>query len=419
MSTPAIRHLDLTAPPVVKTIGQRSLVVGVVFALVAAILALKSLDEFYRAYLLGFMFWLGVALGSMAIVMIRHLTGGGWGTVIRRILGAAMRTLPLLAILFIPIVVAVLQHRVYPWAIWTASPGAVQEPHIREHLEKNKFILDSYLNASGFMIRAVIYFVIWNVLSFLLSMWSKQTDRAGAPDNSQKFKAVAGPGLILYAFTISFAAIDWVMSLDPSWISTIFGLIILIGEVLSAMCFAVIVERILFEYKPMSVMLRPEFVHDHGKWLLTFTMVWAYFSFSQWLIIWAGNLPSEITFYLNRLNGGWGWVGLALALLHFCVPFAVLLSRPFKRNIRKLVWVAVWLMFMRFVDLFWIIEPNYSHTFHVTIADIVVPVAIGGIWLAFFFRNLAALPLLPAYDPQVGEVLEADPAHPPGIPENT
>jgi len=398
MSAPTANQLDLTAPPVVKTIAQRALMVGVVFGIAAVFLAFTRPNEFYRAYLLGFMCWLGVSLGSMAILIIRHLTGGGWGMVIRRILGAAMRTLPLLAVLFIPVILGI--HKLY---IWAQPLDSVADKHLREHLEN---ITRTYLTTNGFIIRAVIYFAIWNLLSFLLSHWSKQADHAGAPDNTQRFKAVAGPGLILYGFTISFAAIDWVMSLDPNWISTIFGLIILIGEVLSAMCFAVVVERILFNYKPMSEMLKPDFVHDHGKWMLTFVMVWAYFSFSQWLIIWAGNLPTEITFYLKRLNGGWGWMGLALALFHFAVPFAILLSRPFKRDIRKLVWLAIWLMLMRFVDLFWIIEPNFSQTFKLTVADVVVPIAIGGLWLAYFFRNLAALPLLPAYDPSAGEVLE-------------
>jgi len=406
MSAAQTHHLDLTAPPVVKTIALRSLIVGVVFGIAALVLAFTRPDEFYRGYLLGYMCWLGVALGSMAIVMIRHLTGGGWGMVIRRILGAAMRTLPLLAILFIPIILAVSQHRIYPWAIWAVSPDAVQDPHIHEHLAKHSFILGAYLNSTGFIIRAIIYIAIWNLCSFLLSHWSKQTNHPDAPNNTQKFKAVAGPGLILYAFTITFAAIDWVMSLDPSWISTIFGLIILIGEVLSAMCFGVVVERILFNYKPMSEMLKPDFVHDHGKWMLTFIMLWAYFSFSQWLIIWAGNLPNEITFYLKRLSFGWGWIGLWLALFHFAVPFAILLSRPFKRNIRKLVWLAVWLMLMRYLDLFWIIEPNFSKSITLTLADVVVPIAIGGFWLAYFFRNLATWPLLPAYDPSAGEVLE-------------
>jgi hypothetical protein len=399
----AATHLDLKAPEVVRKISQRSLVIGVVFAVISAVLAFIRPDEFYRAYLLGFMCWLGVALGSMAILMIRHLTGGGWGTVIRRILGAAMRTLPLLALLFIPVIFGI--RHLYIWAQPLAN---IQDKHLHDHLVQ---ITQTYLTVNGFWIRAAFYFAIWNLLSFLLSKWSKETDRPNAPDHSGRFKAVSGPGLILYAFTISFAAIDWVMSLDPSWISTIFGLIILIGEVLSAMCFAVVVERILFNYKPMSEMLTPDFVHDHGKWMLTFIMVWAYFSFSQWLIIWAGNLPAEITFYLRRLGGGWGAIGLILVLFHFAVPFALLLSRAFKRNIRKLVWVAVLLMLMRYLDLFWIIEPNFSKTFSITIADVVVPVAIGGIWLWYFFRNLAALPLLPAYDPDAHEVLEPQHQH--------
>ena len=400
MSAATPTRLDLTPPTIVKTVMQRSAIVGVVFAIVAVILAVTRPDQFYRGYLIGFMLWLGVALGSMAILMIRHLTGGGWGMVIRRILGAAMRTLPLLAVLFIPLAIGV--HHLYPWAM---PLEAVQDAHIREHLEKHSFVR-SYLNLSGFVIRAIIYFAIWNLLSFLLSMWSKQTDRPGAPDNTEKFKAVAGPGLILYGFTISFAAIDWVMSIDPTWISTMFGLIILIGELLSAMCFAVIVERILFDYKPMSDMLKPDFVHDHGKWMLTFIMVWMYFNFSQWLIIWAGNLPSEITFYMKHLNGGWGTIALFLVLFHFAIPFAMLLSRHFKRNIRTLVYLAAWLLFMRCVDLFWVIEPNFSGSFTVTLADIVAPIAIGGLWVAYFFYNLGSLPLLPAYDPSAHEVLE-------------
>ncbi|MGA8762914.1 MAG: hypothetical protein WB562_08630 [Candidatus Sulfotelmatobacter sp.] len=401
MSAAITTRLDLAPPPVVSKISQRSLIVGLVFGAIAVWLAVARPDEFYRAYLLGFLCWLGLALGSMAIIMIRHLTGGGWGVVIRRVMGAAMRTLPLLALLFIPVILGI--HKLY---IWAQPLSNVEDKHLRQHLEQ---ITQTYLTVNGFAIRAIIYFAIWNLLSFLLTKWSKEGDSPTGRDNSDRFKAVSGPGLILYAFTISFAAIDWVMSLDPSWISTIFGLIILIGQVLSAMCFAVVVERILVNYKPMSEMLTPDFVHDHGKWMLTFIMVWAYFSFSQWLIIWAGNLPAEITFYLKRLSGGWESIGLFLVVFHFAVPFAMLLSRPFKRNIRKLVWLATWLMLMRYLDLYWIIEPNFSKTLTLTLADMVVPIAIGGIWLWYFFRNLASLPLLPAYDVSAKEVLE--PAH--------
>jgi hypothetical protein len=402
----ATPQLDMTPPPMLKRLSQRLFIVGVVFALLSAWLWISQPDKFYPAYLLAFMDWLGVALGSMAIIMIRHLTGGGWGVVIRRLQGAAMRTLPGLTVLFIPVLIAVAWGRMYPWAM---PLNHVSDPHIREHLAKQTFITESYLNFHGFLTRAIIYFAIWNLLSFFLSKWSVEGDSPSARDNSERFKALSGPGLILYAFTISFAVIDWVMSLDPTWISTIFGLIILIGEVLSAMCFAVFVERILVDYKPMSELLKPEFVHDHGKWMLTFTMVWAYFGFSQWLIIWAGNLPHEITFYLKRIDNGWGWIALCLALLGFCGPFAMLLSRPFKRNIRKLVWLAIWILFIRWLDLFWIIEPNFSATFRITLADVVVSVAVGSLWMGYFFRNLSSLPLLPVYDAQAKEVLE--PAH--------
>jgi hypothetical protein len=404
MSAAPVKQLDLTPPPVVKKISQRSLIVGIVFSVIAAVcfFALPNgRDEFYRAYLVGFMCWLGLALGSMAIIMIRHLTGGGWGVVIRRLQGAAMRTLPLLALLFLPIIFGI--HNLY---IWARPLSEVADAHLRAHLED---ITKTYLTTGGFIWRAVFYFAVWNLLSFLLSKWSKEGDKPGSPDNTDRFKAVAGPGLILYGFTISFAAIDWIMSLDPSWVSTIFGLVILIGQVLSAMCFAVVVERILFNYKPMSEMLKPDFVHDHGKWMLAFTMVWAYFNYSQWLIIWAGNLPAEITYYMRRLNGGWGYLGLVIVIFHFAVPFSILLSRSFKRDIRRLVWLAAWLLLMRYLDNLWIIEPNFSQTLKFTVADFVVPIAIGGLWLAYFFHNLSTLPLLPAYDPSAEEVLE--PAH--------
>ncbi len=298
MSTARMDNLDLMAPPVVKTIQRRSLVVGLIFAAISVAGAFTRPDEFFRGYLLGFMAWLGVTLGSMAILMIRHLTGGGWGMVIRRILGAAMRCVPLMALLFVPILFGL--PKLY---VWARPLDSVADKHLREHLQQ---ITKTYLTAQWFISRAVIYFGIWNLLSFFLTKWSAQQDHPPVRDNSVRFQILSGPGLILYGFTISFAAIDWVMSIDPSWISTIYGLLVLIGEILSAMCFAVVVERILVKYKPMSELLKPDYVHDHGKWMLTFVMVWAYFAFSQWLIIWAGNLPEEITWYMKRLNGGWG-----------------------------------------------------------------------------------------------------------------
>ena len=404
MSSAHLTSLDLSAPPVVKVIGRRSLLIGVVASVIAVGLAYSNPAVFFQGYLLSFMDWLGICLGSMVILMIRHLTGGGWGMVIRRVLGAAMRTLPLMALFFVPIAWLAVP-RLYPWAM---VPEAIEDPKIREHLVHNQFVTSDYLNWKGFIVRAVIYFAIWGVLVFLLSIWSRQQNKPPVRDNSARFKAVSGPGLILFALTVSFAAIDWVMSLDPSWMSTIYGLLFVAGELLAGLCFAVVIERILFRYKPMSVLLRPDFVHDHGKFMLTFIMVWAYFSFSQWLIIWAGNLPEEITWYMRRLHGGWGYVGVFLVLFHFAVPFVLLLSRPFKRDITKLVWLAAWMLFMRYVDLFWIIEPNFSATFRVTLAEILIPFAMGGLWIAYFCWNLNSMPLLPAYDVYAKQVLEPE-----------
>jgi len=398
MITAPLSKFDLMAPPVVKTIQQRSLIIGLVFTVIAAAGAWIQPDQFFRAYLMAFMAWLGVTLGSMAILMLRHLTKGAWGMVIRRILGAAMRCVPLMAALFVPLLFGI--RRLY---IWARPLQDISDKHLREHLEE---ITKTYLSVNGYVIRAVIYFAIWWGLSYFLTKWSAEQDHPPMRDNSARFKALSGPGLILYGFTITFAVIDWVMSIDPSWISTIFGLSFLIGQVLAALAFAIVVERILFRYKPMSELLKPEQVHDHGKFMLAFIMVWAYFSFSQWLIIWAGNLPEEITWYMRRLNGGWGYVGLFLVLFHFAVPFVFLISRPFKRDITRLVWLAVWMLLMRYVDLFWIIEPNFSVTFHLTWLDVVVPIAMGGLWLAFFFRNLGSRPLVPAYDVFAVEVLE-------------
>jgi len=397
-------NLDLSAPPVIKLIGRRSLIIGAAASVIAVGIGCTNPTVFMRGYLISYMDWLGVCLGSMVILMIRHLTGGGWGMVIRRILGASMRTVPLMAALFVPLAIFGLP-RLYPWAMPLES---VQDPTIREHLEHNKFVLNGYLNTRGFILRAILYFAIWFVLVYLLSKWSKEQNSPPMRDNSARFKVVAGPGIILYAFTISFAAIDWVMSLDPSWISTIYGLLFVAGELIVALGFAIVVERILYRYKPMSVLLRPDFVQDHGKFMLTFIMVWAYFSFSQWLIIWAGNLPNEITWYMRRLHGGWGFVGLFLVLFHFAIPFGILLSRPFKRDITKLVWLAAWMLVARYVDLFWMVEPNFSATFTVTWADLLIPFGMGGLWIAYFCRNLASLPLLPAYDVYAKQVLEPE-----------
>jgi hypothetical protein len=394
MSTAPVNNMEMMAPPVAQTIQQRSLMVGIVFAVIAAILAFLSPEQFFRSYLLGYVCWLGVTLGCMAFLMLQHMTGGAWGMVIRRPMEAATRTLPLMAVLFIPLI-AGMPH-IYMWA----NPGfAGADEHLKD-------LTRFYLNPSGFTVRAVIYFIIWLLIAWRLNKISAEQDSPPARNLSPRFRTIAAPGLLLFALTVSFAVIDWVMSLAAPWISTIYALIFIVGQCLSAVCLMIVVERMLFPYKPVSTYLKPKEVQDHGKFVLTLIMLWAYFSFSQLLIIWAGNLPDEITFYTRRFNGGWQWLGLFIVIFHFAVPFALLLSRRLKRDPRRLVRVAVWMIFMRYVDLFWFIAPNFHQSFYWHFLDGVVPVAIGGLWLAMFFRNLRQRPLLPMYDLHVMELLE-------------
>jgi hypothetical protein len=390
---------DLMAPPVAQTMQQRSLVIGAIAAIASIAGAYVAPGSFYSAYLIGFMFWLGLSLGCMAILMLYHLVGGAWGTVIRRILESGMMTLPLMFFLFIPILLNL--PRLYFWA----RPDVLADPKTDAKILE---IARAYLNPTGIGVRYLVYFVIWFGMAYLLNRWSTEQDSI-AGQSTLRFRAMSGIGLVIYSFTISFAVIDWVMSLQARWISTIYGLLFVAGEALSAFCFVVVIESILGKRKPMSEYLTDTEVHDHGKFMLTFVMVWAYFNFSQWLIIWSGNLPEEIPWYVRRMNGGWEAVGLFLVVFHFAVPFALLLSQRLKRKVRTLVWLASWLMVVRIVDIFWHVEPASHPTFHVSWVHFTIIAGIGGFWMAYFFHNLRSRPLLAVNAPQTLRLLE--PSH--------
>ncbi|HZP17285.1 MAG TPA: hypothetical protein VFB00_04935 [Terriglobales bacterium] len=395
---------EFRAPEVVTTIHQRSLGVGIIFGVVSLIAAVLpgTRQQFFHSYLLGYMLWLGVTLGSMAILMIQHMTGGMWGMVIRRQLEAAMRTLPVMALFFIPILVG-MPHLYGAWM----NPDPNNKHLVQLHHEYlMRWGTAQFLFLDGFIGRAIVYFLVWLLFAYGLNRLSVRQDQPPVENLAPRFRRISAPGLILYAFTISFAVIDWVMSLSPPWISTIYGFIFIAGELLSAISLMVVVERILMNYEPGSYLIKPKEVHDHGKLMLTFVLLWAYFSFSQLLIIWSGNLPSEIRFFTRRMYSGWQGIALALVVFHFAVPFLLLLSRPFKRHAQMLVWLASALIVMRFIDLYWYIEPNFHEKVFISWQDLVVPTAIGGFWLALFFHNLRSRPLLPAYDLHAQEFLE-------------
>jgi hypothetical protein len=385
---------DFRAPESVDRIRQRALVAGVIGLVICILGLIKSPDRFFQSYLLAFIFVLGLTLGSLGLLMLQHLTGGNWGIMIRRPLESATRNLPLVAVLFIPIFFGMK----YLYAAWLNAPpsgeGALSE------------FQRSYLTPNGFRVRAILYFALWGILVFLFNRWSREQD-ANPEDTAvrRRFKTLAGPGIILYVFVMSFAAIDWAMSLSPHWASTIYGFIFIAGQLISSMSLMIAIVVLLARTGPLSGVLQPRHIHDLGKLLLAFVMLWAYFQFSQLLIIWSGNQPEEITFYYSRLHSQWGVVAVIVVIFHFFVPFFLLLSRDLKRNPRILPMVAIWLILMRLVDLFWYTRPQFTPSALPTIWDLGAALALGGLWFFFFAGQLKQLPVLPVGDPKLAEAI--------------
>ncbi|MFL6451649.1 MAG: hypothetical protein ACJ746_28820 [Bryobacteraceae bacterium] len=370
----------------------RSLAVGVVLSLVSSIGGFLDPGDFFRSYLMGYLFWLGVALGALAIVMMQYLTAGAWGIMTRRTLESAARTLPLMAALFIPIAIGI--PHLYDWA----HPDLVRKQYILQHRA-------GYMNPAMFLVRAVLYFAIWYGFSYLLNKWSAEQDERGGYE--KRLAAISAPGLILYVFTVTFSAIDWAESLETDWYSTIWGFLFVANQGLSAFAFVIIAMVLLSKREPLKSTFRTAHLHDLGKLLLTFVMLWAYFSFSQLLIVWAGNLTDEIPWYLRRLGTSWGWLGVMLIVLEFVVPFLLLLSKRVKRNATILCSVVGLIIFMRFVDLMWIVMPGYyKDGLRLSWLNFSVPLALGGLWMATFVRQLQNRPLLPVRAPNLQRAIK-------------
>jgi hypothetical protein len=371
----------------------RCLAVGAVALALCLIGGFFNWDQFFRSYVWCYMFYIGVTLGCTALLMLQYVTGGAWGMVIRRPCEAASRTLPILLLLFIPIVIGI--PHLYQWS----NPDIVAHDRILQ-------LKHVYLNLPFFLIRAALYFGGWMLIAHLLYKWSGWQDE-GNPEATGRLTSLSAPGLVFYGFSVTFMAIDWILSINPHWFSTIFGMLFIAGEGLSAVAFLICVLVFLSNRPPLAGVLTHRHLHDVGKLLLVFVMVWAYFSFSQLLVIWSGNLPNEIPWYYNRFRGGWQFIGLALIFLHFALPFALLLSRDIKRNFKLLRNVALWVIFMRFVDLYWMVAPDFHKgQFTLSWMDILAPIGLGGIWLAAFLWQLEKRPLLPIGDPHLEEGLE-------------
>jgi hypothetical protein len=384
----AAPHLNFVKP---QAIALGAAVVGLVLCAVGMV---TNPGQFYHSYLVGYLFWFGIALGCLPLLLINQMTGGAWGLVIRRPLEAATRTLPLLLVLFIPVILGM--HYLYEWT----HPDLVAADSVLRHKA-------AWLNKPFWIARVFVYFAIWIGIAYRLSSWSAEQDRTGDVNLTRKMQVLAGPGIVFYFLAITFAAVDWVMSLDPHWLSSIFGPLIAAGQVLNAFAFMILLLAILAPYQPFAGILRPGVFHDQGKLLLAFVMIWTYFSFSQLLIIWAGNLPEEIHWYLEHSKGTWMTLGIFIILFHFFVPFFLLLSRDLKRNPRTLAAVASWLIFMRFVEIFWTVTPLF-HPENVTLSylDVACTVGIGGIWMWVFLHELKSRPMIPLHDPYLEISLE-------------
>jgi hypothetical protein len=393
-----VNHGSYPAPESVAKIGRIGLVAGVVgLALLGAGFATER-EQFFRSYLTGYTWMLGLSGGALGVLLLHHVTRGAWGVMIRRILEAAASplTLGFAALAFLP--VALGTHSLYEW-----SHGEVVAADAILAYKK------PWLNTPSFLTRSAVYLALWLALAAVLSRLSARQDETGERRLSLWMQRWSAFGLVAYFLSMTFAAFDWLMSLTPHWYSTIYGLYVIIGQAVAAMALVALMALALGEGTAPAVPFQARHLHDYGKLLFAFVCVWAYFGYSQFIIIWSGNLPEETAFYTSRLNGAWKATTVVLVLLHYALPFALLLSRHRKRSARTLAPIAVLLLFARWLDLHWLVAPAFSKdAFTLHWLDLAAPLALGGIWLFLFTLRLRARPLLPANEPFLKEALAHD-----------
>lgn len=371
---------------------------GMIAAVVGAVLAgvgftMAGADRFYEAYLIAWVAWTGVGIGSLGLLMVQHLTGGAWGLVIRRILEAATRTIPVMAVLGVPLL-AGMGHLYH----WTHADVAAADPVIRDKA--------AYLNVPFFLARYVGFFAIWSFLALRLSALSAEQDRTGDPTIADKMLRISGGGLLVYGLTVTFAVVDWTMSVNPHWFSTMWGLLYVVGWGLSAFAFAIFMLARLSKEQPFNHVINASHFHDLGKFLFAFIMLWAYLSFSQFIIIYSANTQEEIPHYWIRSQNGWQYVGWTLVIFHFVLPYVMLLARDVKRDWTRVSLIAAWIVAIRVVDYYWHVSPEFHHEgLSPTLLDIALPIALGGIFVMLFAMQLKGRPLLPLNDAGLAKAL--------------
>jgi hypothetical protein len=385
---------------VIKRVQQPAMVVGGLGIAACAVGVAMSRAQFVQSYLTAYLFWLNIAAGCLPLILIHYLAGGRWSCSIRRFLEAGIRTLPLMALLFLPLLADL--KSLYIWA----DPEVAAGDQLLQHKA-------SYLNVNFWLVRTAVYFIVWIFLGQLALRWGTESEKNRNISLARPLRGLGAIGLGLFGLTSTFASVDWVMSLDPHWFSTIFGMLFGVGQMLAALAVCIIcVAWLRPKDESLAKAVQTQQTNDHGNFLLAFVMFWAYLAFSQFLIIWSGNLREEIPWYLHRLDAGWQTMSIALLVLHFAVPFVMLLSPKLKQNPQQLARLAAWMLAMRYVDLYWHVAPTFSeHGIHVHWLDAATFVAVGGIWVAAFTRFLGRNSLVSPYDPRLEHIREADRQH--------
>ncbi|KAB2959967.1 MAG: hypothetical protein F9K16_12100 [Thermoanaerobaculia bacterium] len=381
------------APEELRGVGGRALAVGAVAAVATAAGAFLDADAFFRAYLVAWLLWLTVATGSLGLLLIHHLSGGRWGLVLRRPMEAAARTLPVIGLLSLPLFFGL--DRLFLWA----DHARVEGDHVLHHKA-------AYLNPIAFTARSVVALALFSLFAFLLARRSAAQDVEGDRGKAWSMQKIAGVGLLVFVIVMSFLGFDWLMSLDPYWFSSLYGAIFLAGAAIASLTFLIVVASWLVRREPMAAVYTAKRFHDFGTLLFAFVMFFTYLCISQFIIAYQGNLPEEVVWFRERFHGYWAGVAVALLVFHFFFPFLILLHRSVKKKAATLARIALFVLFMRWVDLIWQSRPTFVHEgMPVTWIDAAATLAVGGIWIWSFARALASRPLLPVGDPALGEVL--------------
>jgi hypothetical protein len=414
---------DLDAPAFVDGWRTRALIVGVVFSVIAVGVGFLDghgfdIDHLLRAWLLGMVLTFGFSVGGLALLMVQYCSGGKWGLLLRRPLEAMSRTLPLVFVYWV--VVALSVKKLYLWAAVNDVSAALKSGWINEVQAHAIEFKRPMLNPTAFVVAGLICFAIWGFYTWRLNALGLERDAASpatTPEWIKRLENISGPGIVIYALTMTAAVIYWVMSLDPTWYSSVYGLLFLVGQAYGVLALSIIVVISLSTAEPFKTILRQTEQHDLGKFLFAFVMLNIYLAFSQFLIIWSGNLPEEIPWYLDRIRGHWGVIITLDFLFHWLIPFTLLLSRDLKRNKKRLVRICQWMVFARAFDLFWLIEPNFkdaARNLHFSwgiLEYAAVPTAMVALWIAYFCTQLKTRPLVQTNDPHLAEILEAEHAH--------